>query len=164
MKAGLLSADEDGNLTGGRIATVANDGSFFIYWPQSEDLRASVNDALKPLRDQGLLWAVLDRAALKDLGSDPAAQMALEAPEGYAFNGRAADRLISKMNRTAGTHGYLPFRRELEASFVAWGPDIRGGRNLHTVRMTEIGPTLLKAMGIDDPKFGDEPPITEIFK
>ena len=164
VKAGLLSADEDGNLTGGRIATVANDGSFFIYWPQSEDLRASVNDALKPLRDQGLLWAVLDRAALKDLGSDPAAQMALEAPEGYAFNGRAADRLISKMNRTAGTHGYLPFRRELEASFVAWGPDIRGGRNLHTVRMTEIGPTLLKAMGIDDPKFGDEPPITEIFK
>ena len=53
VKAGLLTADEKGNVTGGRIATVANDGSFFIYWPESEDLRPKVNEALKPLRDQG---------------------------------------------------------------------------------------------------------------
>ena len=90
VKAGLLTADAKGNVTGGRIATVANDGSFFIYWPESEDLRSEVNEALKPLRDQGLLWAVLDRAALKELGADPAAQMALEAPAGYAFDRDAA--------------------------------------------------------------------------
>jgi arylsulfatase A-like enzyme len=58
----------------------------------------------------------------------------------------------------------LPFRSELEASFIAWGPDIRAGVDLHTIRMTEIAPTILKAMGIDDPKFGDEPPLVEIFK
>jgi hypothetical protein len=58
----------------------------------------------------------------------------------------------------------LPFRRELEASFIAWGRDIRTGVNLHTIRMTEIAPTVLKAMGIDDPEFGAQPPLTEIFK
>ena len=164
VKAGLLSADVDGNVTGGKIATVANDGSFFIYWPETEDLRPTVSEALKPLRDHGMLWAVLDRAALGDLAAELAAQMALEAPAGYAFSSRAAGDLISKRSRTGGTHGYLPFRRELEASFTAWGPDIRAGGNLHTIRMTEIGPTILKAMGIDDPKFGDEPPLKEIFK
>jgi len=164
VKAGLLTADENGNVTGGRIATVADGGSFFIYWPPSQDLRAEVNEALKPLRDAGALWAVLGPAALSDLGSEPAAQMALEAPTGYAFSSGAAGDLISRGKSITGTHGYLPFRRELEASFIAWGPDIRAGVDVHTIRMTEIAPTILKAMGIDDPKFGDEPPLVEIFK
>jgi predicted AlkP superfamily pyrophosphatase or phosphodiesterase len=163
VKAGLLAADEKGNVTGGKIATVANDGSFFIYWPSSEDLRSAVSQALKPLREQGVLWAVLDGAALRDLGSDPAAQMALEASTDYAFSNDAAGDLLSRTG-TPGTHGYLPFRPELESSFVAWGPDIRSGVDLHTIRMTEIAPTILKAMGIDDPKFGDEPALKDIFK
>ena len=164
VKAGLLTADDNGNVTGGRIDTVADGGSFFIYWPSSQDLRAQVFEALKPLREAGALWAVLDPAALIDLGSEPAAQMALEAPTGYAFSSGAAGELISRGKSITGTHGYLPFRRELEASFMAWGPGIRAGVDLHTIRMTEIGPTILKAMGIDDPKFGDEPPLVEIFK
>ena len=164
VKAGLLTADEEGNVTGGRIDTVANGGSFFIYWPESEDLRSKVNEALKPLRDQGLLWAVLDHAALKELAAEPAAQMALAAPTGYAFRSGAAGDLLAEGKSTTGTHGYLPFRQELEASFIAWGPDIRAGVDLHTIRMTEIAPTILKVMGIDDPKFGDRPALTEIFK
>ena len=164
VKAGLETADEKGNLTGGRISTVANGGSFFIYWPQSQDLRAEVNEALKPLRDSGAIWGVLDRAALKDLGAEPAAQMALEAATGYEFGSGAAGDLISSGKKITGTHGYLPFRRELESSFIAWGVDIRPGVDLHTIRMTEIAPTILKAMGIDDPSFGDEPPLVEIFK
>jgi predicted AlkP superfamily pyrophosphatase or phosphodiesterase len=164
VKAGLLSADEQGNVTGGRIATVVNGGSFFIYWPKSEALRSQVNEALKPLRDQGVLWAVLERAALKELGAEPAAQMALEASAGYAFSSGAAGDWLVREKSVIGTHGHLPFRRELEASFIAWGPDIRAGVNLHTIRMTEIAPTILKALGIDDPKFGERPPLTEIFK
>jgi len=164
VKAGLLSANESGIVTGGRIATVADGGSFFIYWPESQDLRSSVDEALKPLRDQGVLWAVLDRAALRDLAAEPAAQMALEAPAGYAFSSSAAGDFLSRGRSTTGTHGYLPYRRELEASFIARGPDIKAGVDLHTIRMTEIAPTILKAMGIDDPKFGDRPPLREIFK
>jgi predicted AlkP superfamily pyrophosphatase or phosphodiesterase len=164
VKAGLLTADEKGHITGGRIATVANDGSFFVYWPESEELRSKVEEALKPLFDQGVLWAVLGRTALKELAAEPAAQMALEATTGYAFSNSAAGDLLEKGENTTGTHGYLPFRQELEASFIAWGPDIRSGVDLHTIRMTEIAPTILKALGIDDPEFCDQPPLREIFK
>jgi predicted AlkP superfamily pyrophosphatase or phosphodiesterase len=163
-QAGLLTTDEKGSITGGKVATVSNGGSFFIYWPEGQDLRAEVDAALKPLRDQGVLWGIFNRSALREMGAEPAAQMALEAAEGWAFSSGAHGALVSKMKAPSGTHGYLPSRSGLEASFVAWGPEIRAGVNLHRVRMTAIGPTILKAMGIQDPQFGDEPALAEIFR
>ena len=90
--------------------------------------------------------------------------MALEAPRGAMFGSQATGQLVTELKSTVGTHGYFPYRAGLEASFIAWGPDIRGGVNLHCVRMTQVGPTLLKAMGIDDPNFGSQPALNSIFK
>jgi predicted AlkP superfamily pyrophosphatase or phosphodiesterase len=163
-KAGLLSADSTGQITGGRIFTLSNGGSFFIYWPDTMDLRSEVQTALKPLLDQGVLWAEFDRAALHDLGAEPAVKLALDAPKGYAFTGRAAGDVVGLRKTPGGTHGYLPYRAGLEASFIVWGPGIRRGLNLHRIRMTSEGPTILKALRVSDPKFGDQPPLGEIFK
>ena len=58
----------------------------------------------------------------------------------------------------------MPFRKGLESSFIAWGPDVRGGVNLHRIRMTAIGPTILKVMGVDDAAFGEQPPLMDIVK
>jgi len=164
VKAGLLSANSQGELTGGQITTVVNDGSFFIYWPKDTDLRARVDAALKPLLDQGLVWAVLDQQALGDLGADPEARLALEAPAGAEFEADASGPLVSPLSPPGGTHGYLPYRAGLESSFIAWGPDIKSGVDLHRIRLTEIAPTILEALGIHDPKFGDRPPLDAIFK
>jgi predicted AlkP superfamily pyrophosphatase or phosphodiesterase len=164
VKAGLLTADERGEITGGKLATVSNGGSFFIYWPEGADLKGEVVAALKPLVDQGLVWGLLDRLALRDLGAEPAAQMALEAAEGSAFAGSARGELVKKLDMPGGTHGFLPFREGLEAAFIAWGPDIKRGVDLHRIRMTCVGPTILKALGISDPAFGEQPALTEIFK
>jgi predicted AlkP superfamily pyrophosphatase or phosphodiesterase len=164
VKAGLLTADEQGNITGGRIATVSNGGSFFIYWPQGERMRSRVNRALKPLFDRNLVWATLGPGALKDLGADPGARIALDAPDGAMFDRAGRGPLVTDQPRTGGTHGYLPFREGLASSFIAWGPDIRPGTDLHRIRIISIGPTILKAMGISDPKFGDAPPLGDIWK
>ncbi len=164
VKAGMLATDPQGAITGGRAATVSNGGSFFIYWPEGQDLSQEIRAALKPLLDQGVLWGVFDRPALADLGAEPAAQMALEAPAGMEFDDRATGELLSPMKSPGGTHGYLPFRKGLEASFIAWGPRIKAGVNLHRIRMTAVGPTLLKDLGINDPAFGVEPPLKDIFK
>lgn len=169
VKAGLLTTDEKGFVTGGKVATVSNGGSFFVYWPPREDnevqdLRRQIDAALKPLFDKGLLWGVLDRQALGDLGSEAAVQMALEAPAGAYFSSRANGELVSNMTTPGGTHGFLPSRKGLESSFIGVGPRIKRGVSLHRIRMTCIGPTILKAMGIDDPQFGDEPALKDIFK
>ncbi len=164
VKAGLLTADDKGFVTGGKLATVSNGGSFFIYWPEARNLRGDIYAALRPLLDQGMLWAVIDRQALKDLGAEPAVGMALEAPEGASFGSRANGELVSRMRTSGGTHGFLPFRKGLEASFIAWGPGIKAGVNLHRIRMTAIGPTILKALEINNPHFAAQPPLEEIFK
>jgi len=162
--AGLLTTDSEGKVTGGRIATVVNDGSFFIYWPQGSDLGAEVDSALKPLRDQGLVQALFDQEALHEMGADPEARLALEARAGVEYTAKASGPLVRTLSREEGTHGFLPSRQGLESSFIAWGPDIRSGVELERIRLTEIGPTILDAMGIHDPKFGDQPPLDAIFK
>ncbi len=164
VKAGLLTTDAQGSINGGRVMTVANGGSFFIYWPQSKDLKTEVEAALKPLRDQRLLWAVFDREALREMGADPGAAMALEAPNGLSFSEDAGGDLLKAWDRRGGTHGFLPFRKGLEASFIAWGPRIKAGVNLHRIPMTAIGPTVLEDLGIDDPQFGSHSPLSDIFR
>lgn len=164
VKAGLLTANDQGEVTGGKIATVSNGGSFFIYWPAAAGYRAKVEAALKPLRDEGLLWGELEPPALADLGADPAARLALEAPLGASFSEGAKGGIVEKMAAPGGTHGFLPFRKGLQSSFIAWGPDIKGGIDLHFIRMTRIGPTILRAMGINDPAFGSKPPLESILK
>ena len=163
-RAGLLTTDSKGKITGGRITTVVNDGSVFIYWPQGSDLGAEVDSALKPLRDQGLVQAVFGQQALHEMGADPEARLALEAPVGVEYTEAASGPLVRPVGREEGTHGFLPSRQGLESSFIASGPDIRSGVELQRIQLTEIGPTILDAMGIRDPKFGDRPPLHVIFK
>lgn len=162
VKAGLLTADAQGNITGGKIETVSNGGSFFIYWPKSEDMHDQVRRALASLFSRNLAWAVLDQNALKDLGADPDAGLALDAPSGSMFDSAGTGSLVTPAS--GGDHGYLPFRAGLAASFIAWGPDVKPGVDLHRIRMIQVGPTILKAMGITDPKFGDAPPLDDIWK
>jgi predicted AlkP superfamily pyrophosphatase or phosphodiesterase len=163
-QAGLITLDDKGNVTGGKVFTMPDGGSFFISWPDSQDLRAEVEAALKPLRDQGVLYAELGRSALAELGAESAAQLALEAPSGAAFDGKASGEIIRKLPQTTGTHGYLPFRPGLAASFIAWGPHIKKGGVLRHIPMTAIAPTLLRALEIEGGKLGVHPPLDEIFK
>ena len=163
-KAGLLQVDAGGNITGGKVATVANGGSFFIYWPESVDLRHEVDAVLAPLREQGVLWGELSQQATRDLGAEPAIRLALEAAPGVSFDDGAKGDVVRKLSSTAGTHGYLPFRAGLESAFIARGPHIKKGVNLHRVRMTAIAPTVLGALGIEDRELGSDKPFKEIFK
>ena len=80
------------------------------------------------------------------------------------FDDRASGDVVRKLSSTAGTHGYLPFRAGLESAFIAWGPHINRGVNLHRVRMTAIAPTVLRALGIEEPKLGSDEPLKEIIK
>ncbi|MGH9356626.1 MAG: alkaline phosphatase family protein, partial [Terriglobia bacterium] len=163
VRAGLLRSDAEGNVTGGKIDTVSNGGSFFIYWPPGENLKPVIERALQPLINQNLVWGVLSRDALKDLGADPNAQLALEAERGTMFD-RLARGPVVTTRPMGGSHGYLPFRKGLQAAFIAFGPDIKVGVDLHLIRMTSIGPTILKAMRISDPKFGHRPALRGLWK
>jgi predicted AlkP superfamily pyrophosphatase or phosphodiesterase len=165
VKAGLLTADAKGKVAGGRVVTVPNGGSFFIYWPGcSPDIRAQVEAALKPLQEDGLLFATLGPQDLREMKADPEACLALDAAPGDEFAEAGRGNSVTVLGKLKGDHGYLPSRPGLECSFIAWGPDINSGVDLHRIDLTEVGPTILEAMGILDPSFGDKPPLQAIFK
>ena len=164
VKAGLLTTDSRGDVTGGKIATVSNGGSFFIYWPQGTDFSAVVKAAVKPITDQGLAYAVFDQPHLQQMGADPEAGLALEAPDGAEFTSKADGVLVQPLRSPQGMHGFLPSRPGLQSAFIACGPDIQAGVDVGHIQMTEIGPTILKAMGIQDATFGDRPPLEAVFK
>jgi len=163
-RAGLLTIDRHGDVTGGKICTVVNEGSFFVYWPQGQDYTAQVDAALKPLRDQGLIFAEFDGQALARMGADPEARLALDAADGARFVASAGGPLVTELRWPAGDHGYLPARPGLQSSFLASGPDIRAGVDLHQIALTQIAPTLLESLGIHDAQSGDRPPLETIFR
>lgn len=134
VEAGLLTADDQGLVTGGKVATVSNGGSFFIYWPDSQDLRRHVDMALKPLREQNVLWGVLDREAMHDLGGEPVVQIALEAAEGSSFSSGAAGELISKMTAPGGSSWLSALSERARSIFHRVGTEnqVRGESSPHS--------------------------------
>lgn len=163
-KAGLLTLGARGQIIGGKITTVVNSGSLFVYWPPGEDFTADVKSALRPLREQGLLYAEFDRQALAQMGADPDAKLAFDAADGTEFASETTGSPVQALSEPSGNHGYLPTRPGLESSFIAWGPDIRPGVDLGRIHMTDIAPTLLEALGIRDAQFGTRPPLESIFQ
>lgn len=80
--------------------------------------------------------------------------MALEAVPGAISEDAATGPLVYRRKGVHGAHGYLPSVPEMQAVFIASGPGIKAGVNLHYIQMTTFAPTILKALGIDAPQFG----------
>ena len=164
-RAGLLNVGERGRITGGRIATTSNGGSFFIYWPSEADgeLRERVDRALAPMRQAGAFWGLFGAEAMADLKADGGACLALDAARGYAFMPRATGHWRGESPRLTGTHGNHPMRPGLEASFLAAGPGLRHAINLGRVQMLSVAPTLARYFQISGAGGNYEPAWEEIF-
>ena len=145
----LFDRAADGRPVRKRLGTIHAGGSFAVYWldpPTSHDQR-SLERAIRRISDTGAVVDVLDRAKLEALGADPEAEFILDAAPGLSFSDRFEGSVIEPA-RDRGTHGHLPSRPGLEASFVAVGPGIAAGKNLGRVSLTQIAPTLAQRLGL----------------
>ena len=133
-----------------RLGAVQAGGSFALYWleePSTEDRRA-LDRAVTRLRKTGAIAEVVDRPTLELLGSDPDAELMLDAAPGYFFSDRFRGPVIQKTTTDHGTHGQLPSRPGLEASFIVAGPNVAPGKNLGRINLTDVAPTLAQCLGI----------------
>lgn len=132
-----------------RLGAIHAGGSFAIYWleePTAEDRRA-LDRAMKRLRDTGGIGDIVDRAGLEALEADPDAELMLDAAPGICFSCRF-DGPVIEVSKDRGTHGHLPSRQGLEASFIARGPRIAPGKNLGNISLTQVAPTLARQLGL----------------
>ncbi len=162
---GLFGKVADGAPELGKLGAVHAGGSFAVYWLEepSATERASLRRAVKRLVEAGVVEEVVDRARLKALSADPDAELSLDAVPGVYFSDRFEGPLVRDTVKDRGTHGQLPTRPGLGASFIAAAPDISPGRNLGCIALTQVAPTLASWLGLpSDILASNEKPILEL--
>jgi predicted AlkP superfamily pyrophosphatase or phosphodiesterase len=133
-----------------RLGAVHAGGSFAVFWleePSTLEQRALAR-ALERIQETGAVAEVVDRAKLERLGSDPDAEWILDAADGFCFTDRFDGPVVRSGSRDRGTHGHLPTRAGMEASFIAAGPGIVPGRNLGRIQLMDVAPTLARLLGV----------------
>jgi predicted AlkP superfamily pyrophosphatase or phosphodiesterase len=90
---------------------------------------------------------VLSPAQLARMGFATHGAFVLEAAEGYSFGGDLTGEAVAE-NKQRGAHGYLPTLPEYRASFIASGAGVERRGDLGTIRMTDIGPTIARTLGL----------------
>ncbi len=147
---GLFARNEDGAPALKRLGAIHAGGSFAIYWleaAKAEDERA-LERTIERLGDSGAIGDVVDRAQLDLLEADPDAELVLEAAPGIYFSDRFDGPKVRESLKDRGTHGHLPSRPGLEASFIAAGPGVASGKKLGNISLTQIAPTLARQLGL----------------
>jgi predicted AlkP superfamily pyrophosphatase or phosphodiesterase len=147
---GLFNREENRPFQLGRLGAVHAGGSFAVYWleePGAED-RKALGRAVEQLCQTGAVQEVVDRGKLAALDADPDAELMLDAAPGFYFSDRFEGPVVRPTKKDHGTHGQLPSRPGLEASFIAVGPNIAAGKNLGRLALTQVAPTLARALGL----------------
>lgn len=147
---GLFNREKNGSFQLGRLGAVHAGGSFAVYWleePSAAD-RKALSKAVDRLRQTGAVEEVVDREKLEALDADPDAELMLDAAPGFYFSDRFEGPVVQPTKKDHGTHGQLPSRPGLEASFIAAGPHIAAGKNLGRLTLTQVAPTLARELGL----------------
>ncbi len=104
--------------------------------------------------------AILDANAIRQLGGDPAAQFWVTMRAGFMVSATLQPSIVSIVS-ARGTHGHAPTLPEVASTFFIAGEGIAAGRDLGSVDIRSIAPTLAKFMGVPFPSA--EAPALEIF-
>jgi len=147
---GLFGRSGDGNLKLKHLGAIHAGGSFAMYWlePPANGERMALWKAVERLKETKAVAHVLGHTDLWRLGADPDAALILDAAPGFLFSDRSEGQVVRPTPRPQGTHGHLPSRAGLEASFIAVGPGIKAGKNLGRFPITRVGPTLARLLGL----------------
>lgn len=148
--ARLFRINAHARLASQRLGAIHAGGSFALYWmeqPNPSD-RRRLDRALQKLRECGAVAEVIDRQKLEQLGADPDAELILDAAPGYYFSDRFDGPLVRETQNDRGTHGQLPSRPGLEASFIVAGPGVKGGKDLGRISLKRLAPTLAALLGL----------------
>jgi predicted AlkP superfamily pyrophosphatase or phosphodiesterase len=147
---GLFARGADGSLALRRLGAVSAGGSLAVYWLEepSTDDRRRLASAMEELIGTGAVQESIDRQKLAALEADPDAELMIEAAPGYEFSDRLEGPAVSDSPQHRGTHGYLPYRPGMEATFMAAGRNIAPGKNLGRISLKRVAPTLAQLMGL----------------
>ena len=154
IKAGLVTV-KDGAITDWQAAVWNDGGSAAIVLKDPNDtaVKAKVAALLKKLQDDPRyeIDHVLDHDQLVAQGGTGLASWFVLLKIGYEL-GVTSDAPLPAPGHFLGMHGYDPATPEMRSTFLIEGPGIQAGKNLGSIDMRDIAPTLAKLMGASLPQ------------
>lgn len=151
-KAGLLSVDEHGKITGWDAIAMPTHGSAYVYLRNDADV--GVRTATLRVFQQAqraypdAIASILSHEQVVAAGGDGSAFLALAAPLGTSF-GSGVQHWQSKPTLKA-THGYDPEQPAMRASLLLFGAGVASGR-LQDARLIDVAPTVATWLGLQLP-------------
>jgi predicted AlkP superfamily pyrophosphatase or phosphodiesterase len=140
---GLVQVDAEGKATSAKVAAIENGGTAYVYVldPAAQPDVMAALESIKPA-----IGKLYSREEIAAAGGDPKVSFAVGAAPGYAFHDRTTSPAVA--NRPGrGHHGFPPSDPAMAASFLAIGPRLPH-RDLGTIRMIDIGPTIARWLGV----------------
>jgi predicted AlkP superfamily pyrophosphatase or phosphodiesterase len=121
--------------------------------PNDAAVKAKVATLLKQLQDdpQYEIDHVLDHDQLVARGGSDKASWFVLMKIGYELS-ITSDVPLTTPGHFLGMHGYDPATSEMRSTFLIEGPGIPAGKNLGSIDMRDIAPTLAKLMGASLPQ------------
>lgn len=165
IETGLAHRTDDGRIDRWKAAPITMGGSAYIFLrqPASEKDFTRLYRALEPYLRSGALAAVFSAADTKRMTSADTAIM-VEAGAGYHLREGWSRPTVLEEAQRYGSHGYLPIRPGIEASFIAVGAGIRPGVRLPQIRMISIAPTLAALLGVSLPEADPDSVLSVILE
>jgi predicted AlkP superfamily pyrophosphatase or phosphodiesterase len=129
--------------TGGGTAAV------MLRDPADRAMAAKVKALLEDLKadPQNGIARILTSDEVKSRGGWPEATLLVELAPDHQFGDAWSGPIVTPAPST-GMHGYLPDRPDMNASFFVIGEGIAAGRDLGTVDMRQIAPTLARVLQV----------------
>jgi predicted AlkP superfamily pyrophosphatase or phosphodiesterase len=159
VKEGLIKLKPPSDMLPPRIASwdaafwpAGGSAAVMLRDPSDEALKQRVKVLLLKMKSDPAysIARVIEQPELAKMGGFPSAAFLVEmqpgAEVGYALAGP-----IDESAPGTGTHGYLPDRPEMHASFFIMGKNIAAGRDLGIVDMRQVAPTIAAILGVSLP-------------
>jgi len=155
-RAGLLTADASGTITGGDAFVISEGGTALVY-ALGADRGALLRRLAQLFRDAPGIVRVVEPSGYAALGypaPDKNTQMGdlvLVAADGHSFSGGVDGPDVKDNPQPAGFHGALSSDPEMDSIFVASGRGIRAGVRLDRVSATQVAPTIAALLDLELP-------------
>lgn len=119
-----------------------------------ERAKVALLAAKDPTTGTQLIRRVYDASEVVGGGGDAGCDLYLDFAPGYEPAGGLSDQVVLDADPVlgAGTHGFLPERRSMNAIFYALGPGITKSRNLGVIQGVDVIPSLCPLAGIPTPR------------
>ncbi|MCI0486151.1 MAG: alkaline phosphatase family protein [Blastocatellia bacterium] len=150
-EAGLIQFDDKGKVKSWQAYAWNSGGSAAVMLenPKDDEARKKAEEALKRLAGgtDKAVHQVLDQSEIRKSGGFPGAAFVVCLSAGFRTGGNLQGPSVTA-ERAAGTHGYCPEIKEMDATFLIAGSGVPSGRALGRIDMRDVAPTLAALLGI----------------